>query len=40
MLKAIDWNENMPSSLRLAGSSAMPSSLRVLRADAERSACR
>ena len=25
MLKAIDWNENIPSSLRFAGSSAMPS---------------
>ena len=25
MLKAIDWKLNMPSSLRFAGSSAMPS---------------
>ena len=25
MLKAMDWKPNMPSSLRLAGSSAMPS---------------
>ncbi len=24
MLKAMDWKENIPSSLRLAGSSAIP----------------